>query len=134
MTSHAPGHDPETGRWTDEQVELVVGNLLRWGVLIAAAVAAVGAVIYLAGSGTAVADYRVFRGTAPALRSVSGILHGLASLDGRAVIQFGLLLLIATPVARVALSLFAFHKEGDRTYVVITAIVLALLLYSLMAG
>ena len=48
------------------------------------------------------------------------------------MIQLGLLLLIATPVARVAFSLVAFIRQRDRTYIVITTIVLGLLLYSLM--
>ena len=58
------------------------------------------------------------------------------SLHGRprGLIQFGLLLLIATPVARVAFSVFGFTQERDWVYVVITLIVLALLVYSLSGG
>ena len=59
------------------------------------------------------------------------MIGGVLALDPRAVIQLGLLLLIATPIARVAFSLLAFIRQRDRTYVVITAIVLAVLLYSL---
>jgi uncharacterized membrane protein len=50
------------------------------------------------------------------------------------VIQLGLLLLVATPIARVALSLIGFFRQGDRKYVVITAIVLGILLFSLVGG
>ena len=46
---------------------------------------------------------------------------------GRALIQLGLLLLIATPVARVAFSVFAFERQRDWTYVGITLFVLAVL-------
>jgi uncharacterized membrane protein len=49
----------------------------------------------------------------------------------RAIIQFGLLVLIATPIARVAFSLVGFAMEGDRKYMVITSIVLAVLLYGI---
>jgi uncharacterized membrane protein len=42
-----------------------------------------------------------------------------------------LLLLILTPVARVAFSVAAFALERDWTYVAITLIVLAVLIYSL---
>ena len=49
----------------------------------------------------------------------------------RGLIQFGLLLLIAVPVARVAFSVVAFALQRDRTYVVVTLIVLAVLLYGL---
>ena len=129
-----PTSTPGDGRWTDEQVEAVVGNLLRWGVIIAAVVAAAGAVLYLAHHGSGVADYHRFVGTSENLTSLAAIVRSAATLDARALIQLGLVLLIATPVARVALSLFAFAKQGDHTYVAITAIVLALLLYSLAGG
>ena len=119
-------------RWTDDQVELFVGNLLRYGVMAAALVAFVGGVIFLLHHGNATADYRRFDGEPAGLRSITGVVSGAVRLEGRSVIQLGLLLLIATPVARVAFSLLAFVRQRDRTYVVITAIVLALLLYSLL--
>jgi uncharacterized membrane protein len=121
-------------QWTDERVERLLGNLLRAGVLTAAAFVLAGGVWYLIRSGGAPADYRVFRGEPSELRSLGGILGGLLALTPRRLIQFGLLLLIATPVARVMFSAVAFLLEGDRTYVVITLIVLATLLYSLSGG
>ena len=51
-----------------------------------------------------------------------------------AVIVAGLVLLIATPVIRVAVSLVAFTRERDRTFVAITATVLFLLLLSFLLG
>jgi uncharacterized membrane protein len=118
----AEGHDP---------MELFIGNLLRVGVIVAAVVAAIGGVIFLAARGGSVADYHVFVGQPEHLRSVSGVLTGVAHLDSASIVQLGILLLIATPIARVALSLVAFAREHDRTYVAITALVLALLLFSL---
>ena len=47
------------------------------------------------------------------------------ALRGKGIIQFGLLLLIATPVARVAFSIFGFAEERDRLYVVVASIVLS---------
>ncbi len=120
-----------TGRWSDEHVELFIGNLLRWGVILAAAVTAIGGVLYLALHGGAIADYHVFHGQPNGLKSVSDVARNAFKLQPTAVIQLGLLLLIATPIARVALSLLAFVKQHDRTYIVVTTIVLALLLYSL---
>ncbi|HXU49289.1 MAG TPA: DUF1634 domain-containing protein, partial [Candidatus Binatia bacterium] len=52
-------------------------------------------------------------------------------LTGRGLIQLGLLLLIATPVARVIFSVFAFLYERDWKYVFFTLIVLGLLIFSL---
>jgi uncharacterized membrane protein len=55
-------------------------------------------------------------------------------MQSESIVQLGLLLLIATPVARVAFTLVAFVLQRDRTYVVVTSIVLALLLYGLVFG
>ena len=122
----------QSGKWSDEHVEQFIGNLLRWGVIIAAAVTAIGGLIFLVGHGGSIADYHVFRGQPESLKSVSDVTKGAASGDSTAIIQFGLLLLIATPITRVALSLIAFFKQHDRTYVIVTAVVLGLLLYSLL--
>ena len=73
------------------------------------------------------ADYSVFRSQPEFLTSLSGIVGGVAHGDSRAIVQLGLMLLVATPVARVALTLLAFALERDRIYVVVTSIVLALL-------
>ena len=110
---------------TDQRLEEIVGNLLRWGVILAATVVAAGGVWYLAAGSAAIPDYRHYvRGT-ESLRKLEG-------LPGpELVILTGLLLLIATPVARVGLALVAFAAERDRTYVICTAIVLAVLVYSL---
>ena len=118
--------------WTEEDVEQWIGMLLRTGVLIAAAVAAVGAAVYLARYGGAPENYRFFRGVPRGLDSVHGVVSGALHLRSRWVIQLGLLLLIATPIARVGLSLVAFARQRDRLYVVVTSIVLGLLLYSLL--
>jgi uncharacterized membrane protein len=68
------------------------------------------------------------------LRSIIAIVHGAFVGNAEAIVQLGLLLLIATPVARVAFTLVAFALQRDRTYVCITTIVLALLLYGLLLG
>jgi len=115
-----------------ERVEADIGTLLRVGVSVAASVAAIGGLMYLARHGTETASYGVFRGEPQDLRSIAGVLHDVFAGRGRGVIQLGLLLLIATPIARVALTLVAFARIGDRRYVVITTVVLALLLVSLL--
>lgn len=120
--------------WGDQQIETIIGLLLRVGVLIAAAVVAIGAIIFLARHGGAPAGYHTFAGEPESLRSPAHIVDGALHLGGRAVIQLGLLLLIATPVARVAFSAFAFLAERDYLYVVITLIVLGTLLFSLVGA
>jgi uncharacterized membrane protein len=115
----------------DQRLEIIIGNLLRAGVLLSAAVVLSGGVWLLFDCGRARADYHQFFPPAKALRSLGAIVAALGHPDPQLLIQFGLLLLIATPVARVLISLIAFAIERDRLYVMITAIVLAVLLYSL---
>ncbi|HZR31316.1 MAG TPA: DUF1634 domain-containing protein [Terriglobales bacterium] len=118
--------------WTDQSIEQIIGNLLRFGVMLSAAVVLAGAGLYLRNYGHTLADYRIFRGEPNDLREVHGIIADALAGRGRGIIQFGLLLLIATPVARVAFSLFAFIMEKDWLYVGVTAVVLSLLLISLL--
>lgn len=121
-------------RLSDHEVEQVVGRLLQLGVLIAAIVVLIGGVYLLTRHATDVAIYTPFRGEPGYLSSLTGIVHGAFTLNGLAVVQFGLLLLILTPVLRVAFTLVAFIIQRDRTYIVVTTIVLALLLYGLLYG
>ncbi|MGZ3485079.1 MAG: DUF1634 domain-containing protein [Gemmatimonadaceae bacterium] len=118
----------------DEQVELVIGRLLQWGVLAAAIVVVIGGILLLAQYGHLPATFRQFNSEDSALRSVGGIIRAALSGDSRAIVQLGLVLLIATPAARVALTLGAFIIQRDRLYIVTTSIVLALLLYGLFWG
>jgi uncharacterized membrane protein len=121
-------------RVDDKSVEIFLGKTLRWGVLVAALVVFVGGVWFLAESHDAPQNYRTFRGEPAELRSVPDIVHQAIELRPLGVIQFGLLLLIATPVARVLFSVLGFGLERDWMYVVITLLVLALLVYTLASG
>ncbi len=119
---------------TDHQVETIIGNLLRISVTIAALVVLLGGVIYLIHFMGTHPDYRVFTGEPLDLRTVSGILRDSLTMHSRGIIQIGLLILIATPVARVIFALFAFALQRDRIYVVVSLIVLTVLIYSLSGG
>jgi uncharacterized membrane protein len=108
--------------------------LLRSGVLLSAGLVFIGGIIFLVRHPMPVTNYRVFQGEPQELRTIPGILREAAQLRGRGLIQLGLLLLIATPVARVLFSVFAFLYEKDWTYVAVTLTVLAILTYSLLGG
>jgi uncharacterized membrane protein len=110
----------------------MIGRLLQAGVLLSAAAVLVGGIVFLARHGDSHPAYRVFRGEPYSYRRISGILRGVLSGSGRSMVQLGLLFLIATPVARVVLSVYAFVRERDHLYVIVTLMVLALLLYSLL--
>jgi len=120
--------------WTDERVERVIGQLLRLGVTLSATVVVLGGAVYLVRHGIEAPHYGIFRGEPTGLRNISGILGQVRDWRGRGIIQLGLLVLIATPVARVAFSVVAFALERDRLYVVVTLIVLAVLAFSLAGG
>ena len=122
---------PTERSWTDKRIENAIGRLLQGGVLLSAAVVFCGACIYLVRYGRSPADFRVFRGEAADYRTVRGIVRSAMALRGRGIIQLGLLLLIATPVARVVFSIWGFAEERDRMYVLFTLIVLGVLIYSL---
>jgi uncharacterized membrane protein len=127
--------EPQTAppAWSDERVELVIGNLLRYGVIVSALVVLTGGILYLTEKGREpVPDYRAFHeGT---ILTPAAILHDALNFRSEGVTELGLLLLIATPVARVLFSVFAFARQRDALYVVVTLIVLAVLLYSLFSG
>jgi uncharacterized membrane protein len=120
--------------WGDKRFEVMMGRLLRFGVVFAAAWVLAGGVHYLVQFGGAKPEYKVFRGEPGGLRYSHEIVRGAMELDARGLIQLGLLLLIATPVARVAFSVIGFALERDWMYVGITLIVLALLVYSLSSS
>jgi uncharacterized membrane protein len=120
--------------WTDRRFEAMIGNVLRAGVVLSAMVVFTGGLLYVARYGNEIPEYRVFKGEPASLRSVSGIVGDALSLDGRGLIQLGLLLLIATPIGRVMFSIVGFVRQRDWLYVAITVTVLALLGFSLFRG
>jgi uncharacterized membrane protein len=120
--------------WTDQRIELILGNLLRAGVIASALVVLAGGILYFFQNGSRIPEFHIFQGVPGCTLRNLDIIGGALALRGQCVIMAGLLLLIATPIARVLFSAIAFALEGDRTYVVITLIVLALLLVSLLSG
>ncbi|MBP5972191.1 MAG: DUF1634 domain-containing protein [Brasilonema angustatum HA4187-MV1] len=119
---------------SERQVEILVGNLLRYGVLLATAIVLLGGVLYLIYHGKEAPNYQIFRGEPPAFSSPEGVANSVLSGRRRGIIQLGLLLLIATPVARVAFSLLAFMRQRDITYIILTVIVLTGLIISFIGG
>jgi uncharacterized membrane protein len=124
-------NEPES---TGRHMEVILAYLLRTGVILSAVVVAVGGLAFLIRHGGEAPQYHAFHSEPAGLRSLSGIVADALALSSRGWIQLGLILLILTPIARVAFSVFAFARQRDRAYVVVTLIVLALLLYSLAGG
>lgn len=118
----------------ERKLEQVLGNLLFAGVTVSAALVLVGGVLYLARNAAAQPHYRLFSGEPSDLRHLRGIVGDAVALQARGLIQLGLVVLVATPVARVVSSLVGFGIERDRAYVAATLIVLAVLAFSLAGG
>ena len=114
----------------EQRMDEIIGRLLQGGVILAAAFVLAGGVVFLARHPMPVTNYRVFQGEPEEFRTVSGIFHEAMELRGRGLIQLGLLILIATPIVRVAFSVVAFLYQRDWTYAVVTLMVLGLLVYS----
>jgi uncharacterized membrane protein len=117
---------------TDERLESLIGILLRLGVLTAAAVVATSGVLFVARHHAERPSYSKFQIDGVELRTIGGILRGSMHMQPEAMIQLGLLLLIATPILRVALAAVGFYLEGDRLYLCVSIIVLTILLLSLI--
>jgi len=118
----------------DKDIGAAMGTLLRMGVIISSVVVCIGGVIYLFRHGHETPSFHVFHGDTSLFRTFPDIITGVATGKGRAIIQLGILLLIATPVARIIFSVIGFLMEKDRLYTGITLLVLAIIITSLLTG
>jgi uncharacterized membrane protein len=116
----------------DRRMETIMGRLLQIGVLLASAVVLIGGFLYVRAHSGSTADYRTFAGEPANLRNVRGLFRLLMTGDPAAVIQLGVILLIATPIARVVFAVVGFALERDRLYVAVSLTVLAVLMASLL--
>ncbi|AFY41904.1 DUF1634 domain-containing protein [Nostoc sp. PCC 7107] len=119
---------------SEQQLEYILSNLLKYGVLIASSVVLLGGILYLIHHGSEPATYQVFHSEPSEFRSPKGVIKAVLSGSRRGIIQLGLLLLIATPILRVIISLLAFILKRELTYIVVTLLVLASLTYSLVGA
>lgn len=117
----------------DKKLEVIIGHTLRIGVVTAATIVLIGGVYYLIENGFTAPHYHTFHSATTRADNLSGVIRNIRALNSYGVIQLGLLVLIATPILRVMLSVIAFVLERDALYVVATLIVLTVLLYSLLA-
>ncbi|MET3112368.1 putative membrane protein [Pedobacter sp. CG_S7] len=115
----------------DRDIQIVLGTLLRVGVILSMTVVLIGGLLYLSYFHSDVVDYSVFKPLNNKYASLEAVFKGLYAMDSRAIIQFGTLLLIFTPITRVVFSIFSFLIERDYLYVLIGLFVLGVILFSL---
>jgi uncharacterized membrane protein len=120
------------------QVEILISTLLRIGVISSLSLVVLGTILSFShhpGYSSSPAELaRLTQPSAKFPRTIDQVGTGLKDFQGRAVVIAGLLLLIATPVLRVAVSIIAFALQKDTIFVIITSIVLILLLLSFVLG
>jgi uncharacterized membrane protein len=134
MESITPSsQDPRTQR-----VELIISRVLRIGVAISLLLILAGTLLTFIHHPTYIhspSDLSRLTHPGNALpKSARDIFLGLQNFHGQAIVSLGLLVLVATPVLRVAISILAFLLQRDRPFVIITTLVLALLILSFFLG
>jgi uncharacterized membrane protein len=124
----------ESKKFRDTDMQSVIGWILRAGVLVSMSVVFIGGVVYLYRHGQTHVDYSTFKGVPDFVGSIGGILNGIITGRGRAIIQAGIILLIATPIIRVVFSAIGFVMEKDHLYLGITILVLLIIMASMLSG
>jgi uncharacterized membrane protein len=113
----------------DLKMEIAISQMLRAGVSLAAIVVFVGGCLYRWQAHGVTPDYRHFHGIASPADRIPPLLVA-RHLDSRSIIRLGILLLVATPIIRVAYCVYGFAAQKDKIYIVVSSIVLTVLLYS----
>lgn len=118
----------------DKDIQVILGTLLRAGVIISMSIVLIGGAIFLIHNKGAITDYKVFKPELNKFSSIVAIFKGVATFQGDAIVQFGILMLIFTPIARIVFAIFSFLIERDYLYVLIGFIILAIITISLNGG
>src|SRR5215468_10490335 len=103
----------------------IVAYALRAGVITGASLAMIGLVIWAS---------QGFDNSAANVTDLSSIFQSAFAGNASGIVYLGIVILIATPILRVILSLVFFGSQRDTKYVGITAIVLAMLIFALLSG
>jgi uncharacterized membrane protein len=121
-------------KFKDTDIQSIIGWVLRIGVLVSMAIVFVGGLIYLSRHGHEMANFQLFKGIPKFIQTEPGIVDGILNFRGRAIIQAGIILLIATPIMRIIFSAIGFVLERDYLYIGITIIVLGIIFFSMFTG
>jgi uncharacterized membrane protein len=120
------------------RAELIISGVLRTGVLLSMAIILAGTLLTFVRHREYVSSpaelVRLSQPGEAVPQTLQDVLSGVRELRGQSIVAAGLLLLILTPVVRVATSILVFVAQSDRTYVLITSVVLLLLLLSFLLG
>ena len=118
-----------------DSMNIVIGNVLRVGVILSASIVMLGVIGLAISQGASVTSSLLqypdsIHANVPT--SLAAFFNGLVALSPISWIELGVIVLMATPVSRVLISVLLFGSEKDRLYVLLTSVVLALLLFSML--
>lgn len=120
-------------RFKDTDMQAVIGWVLRMGVIVSVTIVFIGGVLYMYRHDGSIPDYSKFSGV-PNFVQLHGLINGILNLKGRSIIQAGIILLIATPILRIAFSTVGFVLEKDYLYIGISLLVLLIIITSSLSG
>jgi len=118
----------------DTDIQQIIGWVLRLGVIISMTIVFIGGCFYWYRHSGETASYSKFVGVPRFVHSAPGIWNGILTFRGRAIIQAGIILLIATPIIRVLFSMLGFLLEKDWLYTGISLLVLGIIIASALTG
>lgn len=118
--------------WSDSTIQSLIGYILRVGVLLSSAIVLVGGFIYLWRHGGDLPHYTRFIDESSRYADIFKLLAGACGFHGRDIIQLGLIVLIATPIARILFSALGFLLEKDYLYILICFLVLGIIAFSML--
>jgi len=121
-------------KFKDTDIQSLIGKVLRTGMIVSISIVFFGGIFYLVRHGHSIPDYKKFDGIPPFMQHAGSLVVAATNLKGQAIIQLGIVLLIATPILRVVCSTIGFALEKDYLYVGISLLVLLIIFASMMGG
>jgi uncharacterized membrane protein len=121
-------------KFKDTDIQSLIGQVLRGGMIVSISIVFFGGILFIYKHGHSTPDYKIFKGIPPFLQHGNGLLNAAFNFKGQAIIQLGIISLIATPILRVICSTIGFVLEKDYLYVGISLLVLLIIFTSMMSG
>ena len=118
---------PHDNKWV---VETVLSIVLLAGLLAALAVTTIGGGLLMIQQGDTIISFQFFKEESASLSQLDAIVTAALAGDAHSITQLGILMMIATPIARVLSCAILFLFQRDRLYVALSTFVLAILLFS----
>jgi len=121
-------------KFKDTDIQSLIGQVLRGGMIVSMSIVFLGGILFMYRHGHSIPDYKEFKGIPRFLQTPGSLVNAAIIFKGQAIIQLGIILLIATPILRVVFSTIGFALEKDYLYVGISLLVLLIIFASMMSG